>query len=140
METTMQAAALNANTGLFSHPFFLRRVLLLDALTCVITGLSFTVGHQLIHRFTALPPDLLQAAGFSLFPIALFMTVVALRKPIPASGVWLVILGNIAWVFGSFYLLTGAVLFNTVGAGFILMQAAAVAALAALETLGVLRR
>lgn len=136
----MQSATMTANTSLFAHPLFLRRVLLLDAATCLTTGLGLTVGGALTARLTTLPPDLLQGAGLSLFPIALFMAAVAMRRPVPAAGVWLVVLGNVAWVLGSLYLLAGAVTFNAFGAAFILLQAVAVAVLAALETAGVLRR
>lgn len=133
------ATTMNANTSLFTHPQFLRRVLLLDALTCVATGLAMTLGVDLTTQLTALPAGLLTTAGASLFPIALFMAWVATRKPIPAAGVWLVILGNVGWVFGSLALLTGWAPFNTLGAGFVTMQALAVAGLAALEFVGLRR-
>ncbi len=127
------------DAGIPAHPAFLRRVLLLDAATCFATGLAMTFGTAALSGLTLLPEDLLRGAGVSLFPIALFMAAVALRRPIPAAGVWLIILGNIGWVAGSLYLLSGAVAFNALGAAFVAMQAFAVAGLAALEVLGVRR-
>lgn len=127
------------DASLFAHPLFLRRVLLLDAATCLVTGLAMTLGAGVVSGLTLLPEDVLRGAGASLFPIALFMAVVALRRPVPAAGVWLIVLGNIGWVAGSLYLLTGAVPFNALGAAFVAMQAFAVAGLAALEIAGVRR-
>ncbi len=127
------ATTMTANTGLFSHPLFLRRVLLLDAATCLVTGLGMTVGAAMTAQLTQLPLGLLSAAGASLFPIALFMAWVATRKAIPAAGAWLVILGNVGWVFASLALLTGLVPFNALGAAFVTTQAFAVAVLAVLE-------
>ena len=76
-------------------------------------------------------------AGLSLFPIAAFMAVVATRASIPPVGVWLVIIGNAGWVLGSLWLsVGGAVSPNTFGITFVAMQAIAVAALAALEYVG----
>ncbi len=131
--------AMTANAGLFSHPLFLRRVLLLDAATCVATGLAMTAGADIISGLTQLPGELLGAAGASLFPIALFMILVGTRPRIPPVGVWLVILGNLGWVIGSLALLSGVVTFNALGAVFVATQALAVAALALLELAGVRR-
>lgn len=133
------ATTMNANTSFFAHPLFLHRVLLLDAITCVVTGLAMTLGADLTTQFTALPSGLLTTAGASLFPIAFFMAWVATRKPIPAAGVWLVILGNVGWALGSLALLSGIVSFNALGAGFVTMQALAVAGLGALEFVGLRR-
>jgi hypothetical protein len=141
METIMQSAtAMRPNTSLFSHPLFLRRVLLLDAATCLVTGLAMMAVAGVISGFTELPVGLLRSAGASLFPIALFMAVVAMRRPIPVAGVWLVIVGNVGWVLGSLVLLGGGAAFNALGAAFITVQALAVVALAGLELVGVRRR
>jgi hypothetical protein len=133
------ATTMTTNTGLFSHPLFLRRVLLLDAATCLVTGLVMTAGATMTAKLTQLPAELLTAAGASLFPIALFMAWVASRRPISLAGAWLVILGNVGWVLGSLALLTGLAPFNAFGAAFVTAQAFAVAVLAALEYAGVRR-
>ncbi len=136
MQTTFETTN---GAGFLSHPLFLRRVLLLDAATCLAAGLAMTLGAGILSGLTLLPEYLLRGAGGSLFPIALFMAVVALRRPVPAMAVWLIILGNIGWIAGSLYLLTGAVGFNALGAAFVAMQASAVAVLTTLELLGVRR-
>lgn len=119
---------------------FLRTVLLVDAVTCVATGLLMTVGSTALAPLMQLPADLLLYAGASLFPVAAFIAFVATRDPLPAAGVWLVIAGNAAWVAGSLWLLFGAALSpSLVGYAFIAAQAAAVAVLTGLEYMGLRR-
>jgi hypothetical protein len=119
---------------------FLRNVLLLDAATCAFQGALTTFGSGLVAQLTALPPALLIYAGASLFPIAIFMAVVATRATLPVPGVWLVILGNVGWVIASVALLVGGwVAPNALGLVFVLGQAAAVAGLSALEYVGLQR-
>jgi hypothetical protein len=118
-----------------NEPGFLRNVLLFDAITCVATGLLMTAGARLVAGVTDIPTSVLMPAGFSLFPIAAFIALVAMRLPWRA-GVALVILGNAGWVAGSLLLLAGAIKPNAFGTLFVLVQAIAVAGLAALEYIG----
>ncbi len=119
---------------------FLRNILLLDAATSAVTGALTTFGAGLVAQITALPPALLTYAGASLFPIALFMAVVATRATIHVPAVWLIILGNVAWTVASVALLVGGFVAPTAfGVVFLLGQAAAVAGLSALEYVGVQR-
>jgi hypothetical protein len=121
-----------------NHPRFPRTVLLIDAATCVATGLLMTLGAPILAGLTQLPPDLLWSAGVSLFPIAAFMAFVATRVTLPRAGIWLVILGNIVWVGASLgVLFGGAVSPNAFGYLFVAVQALAVAVLAELEFTGV---
>jgi hypothetical protein len=117
-----------------NHPRFLRSVLLIDAATCVATGLLMTFAAGFLADLTQLPPDLLRSAGLSLFPIAAFIAFVATRAVLPRAGVWLVILGHVAWVGASLgVLLGGAISPNAFGYAFVAFQALAVAVLAELE-------
>ncbi len=125
---------------ILDRPDFLRRVLLLDAGICVATGLLMTSGSGALGRLTHIPPELLFYAGLSLFPIAAFMAIVAFQRPQATALVWLVIAGNVGWVIGSLGLLGGGIQPNAMGIAFILLQAAAVAWLAALEYLGLTRQ
>jgi hypothetical protein len=85
-----------------------------------------------------IPADLLFYAGASLFPIAAFIALVGTRQAPPPVSVWLVIVGNIAWVAASLSLLAGgAISPNALGYTFVAVQAAAVAVLAELEYIGV---
>jgi hypothetical protein len=61
------------------------------------------------------------------------------RNSVPA-GTWLVIAGNAAWVAASALLLVGGWVTPTLlGYGFVIVQAAAVTLLAAIEYAGILR-
>lgn len=120
------------------RPDFLRNVLLVDAATCVASGLLMTIGATAVSRLTHLPAGLLVAAGLSLLPIAAFMIYVATRPQIWINGVWLIIVGNIGWVLASLLLLIGGITApNALGMAFVIAQAAAVAILAQLELVGV---
>lgn len=126
--------------SLIDHPAFLRTILRIDAATCVATGLLMTAGADLVSGITQIPSALLMTAGASLLPIAAFMAITAGRVPGWRLGVWFVILGNVGWVLASVWLLVGgAISPNALGVAFILFQAGAVAAFAALEYLGLQR-
>lgn len=124
--------------SLADNPKFLRNVLMLDAATCVATGLLMALGADFLAGLTLLPPELLRPAGLSLLPIAAFIGFVATRARLPRAGVWLVILGNAAWVAASLWVLFGAAISpNALGYVFVAVQALAVAVLAELEFVGV---
>lgn len=126
--------------SLVDHPAFLRTVLRIDAATCVAMGIVMTAGADLVFRLTQIPSPVLMSAGASLFPIAVFIAFTAGRVPAWTLGVWLVILGNIGWVLASGWLLVGgAISPSPLGVAFILFQAVAVAAFAALEYEGLQR-
>jgi len=112
----------------------LRKVLLLDAGTCVAAGAVMSLLAGPLARLTAIPESLLLTAGLALFPVAAFMAFVARMPSIPKAAVWLIVLGNAAWVAGSALLLLAALIRpNGFGVAFILAQALAVAVLAWLE-------
>ena len=116
----------------------LRRVLLLDAATCVATGLLLSLFAVPLEALLALPYTLLQYAGLSLFPIAAFMAWVAMREKPLKAGVWAVIAGNAAWVAASIALLF-LLAPSPLGYAFVIAQALAVALLAELEYVGLRR-
>lgn len=112
----------------------LRSILLIDATTCALMSVLLTAGSGVAGQIMQLPAALLFYAGLSLFPIAVFMTVVALRDPVQPTAAWLIISGNVLWVAASFGLLvSGWIAPNYLGAGFITLQALVVAVLARLE-------
>ena len=117
---------------------FLRRVLYIDAATCVATGALLSLDSSPLAPMLGLPAELLFYAGLSLFPIAAFMLWVAMRRDIPRPGVWLVILGNAGWVVGSIALLF-AYYTTVLGLAFVIAQAVVVALLAELEHTGLRR-
>jgi hypothetical protein len=126
--------------SIVNRPEFLKTVLLIDAATCVATGLLTTLGAVVVSELTRIPSGLLMSAGLILFPIAAFMAWVAMRPEPWIAGVWLVIFGNIGWVVGSMLLLLGGFMtLNGFGYGFVLAQVVVVAILAELEIIGVRR-
>ena len=112
----------------------LRRLLLLDAVTCIATGLLLTFGSAMLAAMLRLPAGLLVEAGIALLLFALFVLWAsrqADRSPVPAE---IVIALNIAWVAASLVLLAGPwVEPNALGTAFVAAQAAAVALLAGLQ-------
>jgi len=114
---------------------FLRRVLFVDAATCIATGTLLVVDAQPLSRMLGLPAALLFYAGMSLFPSAALMLWVALRERLSRAGAWIVVAGNALWVFASAALLVITAP-TMLGYAFVIAQAVAVALLAELEFLG----
>ena len=108
----------------------LRPVMLFDAATCIAMGALLVVAAVPIAGLTDLPVRLLREAGLVLFPFAL-LVLWAGRQ----SGGWPVTLVaglNLAWVAASF----GALAWtqpNALGIAFVVAQALAVGAIAALQ-------
>lgn len=119
---------------------FLRRVLLLDAVSGLLMGFGLAFGAPLAADLTGLPIGLLRAVGLVLLPIAAFMFYVAMREPFSRPLVWTVIVGNVVWVVESVVLLAGGFVSpNALGIAFVLGQALVVATFAGLEYVGVRR-
>ena len=117
------------------HPLFsLRNVFLFDAATCALMGVALLVGAAPLSSLFSLPAALLQYAGLALLPIAAFLVWVGTRRETHRPGAWMVIAGNAGWVVASVGLLVAPWFSpNLLGQAFVLAQAAAVAALAAIE-------
>jgi len=131
---------MTAITAATDRSSFLRRVVLVDAATCVAMGLLLSLAANMLAPLLELPIRLLEYAGLSLLPIAAFIAWVATRSHLSRLGVWVVIAGNVAWVAGSALLLvSGWVSPNLLGSGFIAAQAATVVLLAGLEYVGLSR-
>ena len=114
---------------------FVRRVLFVDAATCVATGLFLALLAVPLAPVLGLDANLLLYAGLALLPIAAFIAWVATRERISPAGVWLVIIGNGLWVLASLALLF-AVSPTPLGYAFVIAQALVVAALAEFEYVG----
>lgn len=118
----------------------LRRVLLVDAATCIAMGLFLVILAQPLAPMLGLPALLLEIAGAVLFPIAAFMLWAATREGVLQSGARLVVAGNAAWVAGSLALLIGDWAAPTpLGYAFVIVQAAVVVLLAGMEYWGLRR-
>lgn len=116
----------------------LRRVLAMDAATCVAAGLLMAGGSAVLAPVLGLPPALMLWAGMVLFPIAGLMAWLSRQARVTPAMVWLIVLGNGAWVAGC--LLVVVDLKPTLpGEVFVLGQALAVAVLTVLEFNGLRR-
>lgn len=119
---------------------FLRRVLLMDAATCVAVALLLMFGARPLNDLFKLPSELLFYAGISLFPFAAFLLYLGTRERTAPPFVWAVVFLNALWAFDSLLiLLAGWVEPNAFGYAFVVAQAVGVAMLAGLEYAGLKR-
>jgi hypothetical protein len=118
---------------------FLKRVLLLDAASCLGMGLMLVAGAGALAPLFGLDRTLVAGAGGVLIPIGLFILLVGTRRSAPAAFVYLIVAGNALWVLESLLTIRGADGITTLGTLFVAAQAAAVAVLALLEWIGVRR-
>jgi len=117
----------------------LSRILQLDALTCLAMGLLLVLAKAALEPLLGLPSTLLLVAGLLLFPCAALMWLTGHSARLATLLVWVVVLGNVAWVLAS--LLVAFVWFTptTLGQIFLVVQALAVLGLAELEYVGLRR-
>lgn len=118
-----------------SNPSFsLRTLLYIDAATCAAFGVLLAAASGIAGGIMQLPSALLFYAGLGLLPVAVFMLLMARHEPIHPTAAWVIIVGNVLWVGGSFLLLAGGwVAPNILGVAFIVVQALVVAGFAWLE-------
>src|SRR5262249_60388502 len=105
-------------------------ILNVDAITCLAFGALLVFAAAPLATLLGLPQALLFWAGVVLFPSAALMLLAA-SKP-STTLVRMVMLGNVAWVLAS-VMLVFALEPNALGVAFLLVQAAAVTVLLALE-------
>jgi hypothetical protein len=116
---------------------FLRRVLVLDAVSCAGMGLLLMTFSGGLSGVLSLPVELLQQASAVLLPFALLLAFLSTRARLPRAAVWAVIVANAIWAIDSIVLLfTGWVQPSLFGYLFVAAQAAFVAVIAELEYIG----
>ena len=115
---------------------FLKRVLLLDAASCLGMGAGLAIGADLLAGPLGLPAALLGGAGFLLIPLGLFIFWLGTRSAAPAFLVMVVIVGNLGWTAESLFVAFGQPGISALGTAFVAAQAAAVLGLALLEIAG----
>jgi hypothetical protein len=119
---------------------FLRRALAADAVTSGAAGLLMTFGAGALEGPLGLPAPLLQVAGLILLPFAAGVAYLAARAMPPRPAVWAVIALNAVWALDSGLLLvSGWVAPTALGYAFVIVQAAAVAAFAEIQYVGLRR-
>jgi hypothetical protein len=116
---------------------FLRRVLLLDAVSSGAMGVLLLTCSGMLAGLLNLPANLLSEAGIVLVPFALAVGFLGTRARMARTAVWAVIGVNAVWAIDSVVLLfTGWVQPNLLGYAFVIGQAAFVALMAELEIIG----
>jgi hypothetical protein len=125
---------------MFSHPQFLRRVLIADALSSAGMGAALVVGAGTLDALLGLPAEFLRAVGASLLPFAALVAYVATRPTLSRAAVWAIIVANAIWVVDSVLVfVTGWLAPTALGVAFVLVQAVFVGVLAELEYFGLRR-
>ena len=113
---------------------FLRRVLLLDAITSGGMGVLFLVAAGALESLLGLPATLLHGVGLFLIPFAGFLVWLAPHASERQAIVRFVAAGNVLWIVASVLLLaSGRVNPTPFGIGFVVLQALVVAIFAYLE-------
>lgn len=118
---------------------FLKRVLVLDSASCLGMGAMLVGGAGALSPLLGLSEPLLEAAGYLLIPLGLFIGWLGSRSAAPAALVWLVIVGNVVWFAESLVLAFTTAGITGLGTAFAAGQGVAVLALAILEYVGLQR-
>jgi hypothetical protein len=125
---------------MFSHPQFLRRVLIIDALSSAGMGAALVLGAGAVDGLLGMPAEFLRAVGASLLPFAALVAYVATRSMPTRAAVWAIIAANLIWVADSLLLVvTGWFAPTALGIAFIIAQAVFVGVIAELEYFGLRR-
>ncbi|MBX3637407.1 MAG: hypothetical protein KF683_18720 [Rubrivivax sp.] len=111
-------------------------VLWFDAATCLLMGAALLSLSAPLAVLLGLPPALLRWAGLLLLPCAMLMALAARQRPPASALVGLIVAGNLAWAVASGVVVAVADGLTAFGTAFVLLQAAAVLVLAALEWRG----
>lgn len=119
---------------------FLRRVLLFDAVTCLLMGVALLAFGGLLEQLLAIPSAILYAAAGVLLPFGAIVGFVGIRPEPPHAAVWWIVSLNALWAAASVVaLVSGWLAPNTAGTFFVAAQAVAVAVIAELEVTGLRR-
>lgn len=118
---------------------FLKRVLMLDAASCLAMGALLTIGADGLAALFGLDEAIVRGAGIALLPIAAFIAWLGTRAVAAAGLVYILIFGNLLWVAESLAVVSTASGITVIGIAFVGAQAAAVAGLTWLEWIGVRR-
>lgn len=115
----------------------IRLALVADAAATAATGALLAIGGSLLADLTGLPATATLPLGLFLVAYAAFVGWAGMQRETPRGAVMLIVLINAAWVVGSvIVLLAGTFPLTLLGVAFVIAQAVAVAALAALQWIG----
>ncbi|MBL8595712.1 MAG: hypothetical protein JNK01_23735 [Devosia sp.] len=115
----------------------IRFALTADAIATAATGALLAVGGALLADLTGLPAAATLPLGLFLIAFAAFVGWVGMQRETPRSAAMLIVIVNSAWVVASvIVVLAGSFPLTLLGVAFVLAQAIAVAALVALQWVG----
>lgn len=115
----------------------IRFALTADAIATAATGALLAVGGALLADLTGLPAAATLPLGLFLIAFAAFVGWVGMQRETPRSAAMLIVIVNSAWVVASvIVVLAGSFPLPLLGVAFVLAQAIAVAALVALQWVG----
>ncbi len=123
-----------------SSPSFLRAVVWFDAATGVLLAALHLALTETLAGWLGLPAGLVSASGLALIAYAVLAMVIASQRTLPHGLLWLLVLGNAAWVVGSVTLLLSSAVAPTVwGQAYLVVHVLSVGVLAELQWFGVRR-
>ena len=115
----------------------IRFALVADAVATVATGALLAAGGSFLAGLTGLSATATLPLGLFLIAFAAFVGWVGMQQQTPRGAAMLIVIVNAAWVVGSLIvLLAGTWALTLLGVAFVIAQAIAVAALAALQWVG----
>ena len=115
---------------------FLRTVLKLDAVGCLVMAAIALPAAGALHGALGVDPSILRGAAAALIPIGLFIGWLGTRRGAAVVLVWLVIAGNLGWSAASLAAAEGLPGITPLGQTVIALQAIAVLAISAAEWIG----
>ncbi|HEX6260514.1 MAG TPA: hypothetical protein VFZ51_07650 [Woeseiaceae bacterium] len=119
---------------------FLRRVLLFDAATCLVTGIVLLTAAGTVEQLLEIPAALSRALSAVLLIFGAAVAWVGTRRALLRPAVWAILSLNALWAVESVLALAlGWLEPNSLGRAFIIVQAAAVAVIAELQFIGLRR-
>jgi hypothetical protein len=118
---------------------FLRSMLLVDLVATIASALLLLIGAGAVDGVLGVSAPILRGAGLVLVPFGALQAWLVSRDEPPAGAVTALIAGNVVWAVASVAVLFGLLAPTAIGYGFVLVQAAGVAALAELQTVGLRR-
>jgi hypothetical protein len=124
-----------------THPdSLLRLALRLDAVVTGLNGVAYVVAAPLLDDLLGLSSALLRVAGAFLIAFAVAVWLIARPARVSPPAVEALVGANVLWAVGSIVVVTTSGSLTTVGAVWLLLQAAVVAAFAAAQAVGLRRR
>lgn len=134
------AAGQSGPASPFAPSPFLRGLLIADAATSAGMGVLLMAGADMMMIPLGIPAVILHYAGLVLFPFAAVVLYLGTRRWVARGAIWAVVGCNLFWVLESIMLLAGGWIAPTpLGYGFVVVQAVAVAVVAELQMLALLR-